>query len=86
LDDPTIRRKRLFWPAIYLAAPVVTMCREMLEMRYLWQCEVRLDNHKLLRFLGHEPHTPLTTAVRQSLIGLGCLKQQLPASAVTLTQ
>jgi nucleoside-diphosphate-sugar epimerase len=72
--DVGIKHRRFFWPAIYLAAPVNTFCREVLEMRYLWQREVRLDNSKLQRFLGTEPHTPLTDAVRQSLIGLGAVE------------
>lgn len=49
-----------------LAAPFVEMCREMLEMRYLWNTPVELDNTKLLAFLGAEPHTTLDRAVAQS--------------------
>lgn len=71
--DAGIRQASLFWPAFYLAAPFVTVCREMLEMRYLWQQEMRLDNTRLKSFLGEEPRTPLTQAVRETLIGLGCL-------------
>ncbi|WP_115717908.1 NAD-dependent epimerase/dehydratase family protein [Gallaecimonas mangrovi] len=47
--------------------------REVQEMRYLWQQEVRLDNSKLLAFLGEEPHTALDEAVASTLKGLGCL-------------
>jgi hypothetical protein len=53
----------------------VAIFREMGEMRYLWQQPFRLDNRKLLRFLGSETHTPLDTAVRASLAGLGCVVQ-----------
>jgi len=77
--DTGIRQGYLFWPAIYLAAPFVTFCHEMLEMRYLWQTELRLDNNKLKLFLGEEPRTPLTDAVRQTLIGLGCLGAETAA-------
>ena len=35
--------------------------------------QVRLDNAKLIAFLGAEPHTPLDAAVRASLVELGCL-------------
>jgi len=45
----------------------------MLEMKYLWQRPVRLDNTKLVSFLGAEPHTPIGTAIRATLIGLGSL-------------
>jgi nucleoside-diphosphate-sugar epimerase len=61
------------WWLFTLAAPWVTTLRELREMRYLWQQPVRLDNAKLRRTLGHEPHTPLDEAVEASLLGLGCL-------------
>jgi len=65
--------RRFPWLAVYLSAPFVTLFREMLEMRYLWREPIALDNRKLVQFLGSEPHTPLDTAVRASLRGLGCL-------------
>ena len=52
--------------------------REMVEMHYLWRLPVRLRNDKLVDFLGAEPHTPLDSAVYQTLQGLGCL----PAGAI----
>jgi hypothetical protein len=36
-------------------------------------CPVRLDNAKLIAFLGAEPHTPIDAAVRATLVGLRCL-------------
>jgi hypothetical protein len=65
------------------ASPFVPLFREMWEMRYLWRIPLRLDNAKLIRFLGEEPHTPLDQAVRESLIGLGCLamRENAPARA-----
>jgi len=42
-------------------------------MRYLWRSPVRLDNSKLVRTLGREPHTPLDEALRATLVGQGCL-------------
>lgn len=54
------------WWCVRLAAPFVEMCREMLEMRYLWNTPVELDNAKLRAFLGAEPHTALDRAVAQS--------------------
>ena len=68
---PTIRR--FPWVLAFAASPLVTVFREMLELRYLWQRPVRLDNAKLLAFLGAEPHTPIDAAVRATLVGLGCL-------------
>jgi nucleoside-diphosphate-sugar epimerase len=64
---------RFPWWMMKLASPFVGFCRELLEMRYLWQRPLRLDNRKLTVFLGAEPHTPLDKAVRQSLIRAGCL-------------
>jgi hypothetical protein len=59
------------WTLLRLAAPFNVTLRELLEMRYLWQTPVRLDNTRLLAFLGKEPHTPLDVAVRTTLQGLG---------------
>lgn len=75
---PNARVKRLPWFALYLAAPFSETLREMLKMRYLWKKPLRLDNAKLVAFLGQEPHTPLDRALRVTLTGLGCLK---PATA-----
>jgi nucleoside-diphosphate-sugar epimerase len=61
------------WWLIKGAAPVVPLFRELLEMRYLWQNSVQLDNKKLLAALGEEPHTPLDEALYATLLGLGCL-------------
>lgn len=65
--------KPLPWWLVYLASPVVSLLREIIEMRYLWQVPLRLDNRKLRAVIGEEPHTPLDQAVRQSLVELGCL-------------
>jgi nucleoside-diphosphate-sugar epimerase len=72
------RVRRFPWFAIYLLAPFVETFREMLEMRYLWQRTLLLDNRKLVAFLGREPHTPLETALRDTLDGLGCLPHAAP--------
>jgi nucleoside-diphosphate-sugar epimerase len=65
--------RRFPWFAIYLLSPFIETLREMLEMRYLWQRSLLLDNSKLVRFLGQEPHTPLDEALRTTLSGLGCM-------------
>ena len=67
-------RLRAFpWWLMRVMSPFVATLRELLEMRYLWEQEVRMDNRKLLRFLGHEPHTSLDAAIEASLSGIGCL-------------
>lgn len=65
---------RFPWWTVPLAAPFVTLMRELLEMRYLWREPIRLDNAGLLAVLGTEPHTPLDEAVEATLRGQGCLK------------
>jgi nucleoside-diphosphate-sugar epimerase len=61
------------WFAAAAAAPFNEMLRELLEMRYLWREEVLLDNARLVKLLGAEPHTPLDDALPASLRALGCL-------------
>jgi nucleoside-diphosphate-sugar epimerase len=70
---PRLPIRGLPWWAIRLLSPVSETFREMLEMTYLWRLPLRLDNRKLVAFLGEEPHTPTVEAVRASLKGLGCL-------------
>jgi nucleoside-diphosphate-sugar epimerase len=66
---------RLPWFAIPLIAPFNETMREMLEMRYLWEQPVLLDNTRLTARLGAEPHTPLEEALRAALRGLNALPQ-----------
>jgi len=73
VGEPRPRIRRFPWALAYVLSPFVTVFREMLELRYLWQRPVRLDNAKLVAFLGTEPHTPIDAAVRSTLEGLGCL-------------
>ena len=65
--------KSMPWMIIKLASPFVTMFRELLEMRYLWNEDVQLDNLKLVRFLGDEPHTPTKQALTRTLRSFNCL-------------
>jgi hypothetical protein len=62
------------WLALVTLSPFVRLFREMREMRYLWREPIRLDNARLVRFLGAEHHTPLEAALRTTLAGLGCLE------------
>jgi nucleoside-diphosphate-sugar epimerase len=61
------RIKPFPWWAVRLAAPFVNALHEMLEMRYLWQVPLQLDNSKLRAALGAEPHTPLEDALAATL-------------------
>ncbi|RYZ04236.1 MAG: NAD-dependent epimerase/dehydratase family protein [Myxococcales bacterium] len=77
---PAAPIRRFPWLAIFLLSPFIVTFREMLEMRYLWRRSLLLDNRKLVRFLGSEPHTPLALALTETLGGLGCMHR--PAAAV----
>ena len=59
------------WLPVYLGAPFVTFLREVIEMRYLWQVALRLDNRRLVGLLGREQHTALDEAV---LVSRGALQ------------
>ena len=63
---PTRRILGFPWWLVRLGAPFVEVFRETLEMRYLWNTPVELDNSKLLGVLGSEPRTPLDEAVARS--------------------
>jgi len=69
LNDRAI--KSFPWWAIKLAAPLISVLREMLEMRYLWQVPIQLDNGKLRALLGAEPHTPIEAALAATLGSTG---------------
>lgn len=71
---PKPRLQAFAWWQIWLGAPFLTTLREMLEMRYLWQHELRLDNSGLLAVLSTEPHTPLESAIEATLTGMACLE------------
>ena len=73
--DQRLPIRRFPWWLVTIASPFVETFREMLEMTYLWRLPLRLDNRRLLAFLGEEPHTPTIDAVRATLQGLGCLGQ-----------
>ena len=62
------------WWLMRLGAPFNETMREIVDVRYLWQQPLRLNNAALLAVLGTEPHTPLDIAVARTLEGLGCLQ------------
>jgi nucleoside-diphosphate-sugar epimerase len=72
---PNISIRPFPWFLLRLASPFVGLAREMMEMRYLWRVPLRLDNRKLVTLIGEEPHRPLDEAVRETLVGLGCLER-----------
>jgi nucleoside-diphosphate-sugar epimerase len=71
-DNQDIPVKALPWWLLRLASPFNETMRELYATRPLWVTPIQLDNTKLLRFLGKEPHTPLLGAVETTLRGLKC--------------
>jgi nucleoside-diphosphate-sugar epimerase len=61
------RIKPFPWWVIKLASPFVGVFHEMLEMRYLWQVPLQLNNEKLNALIGAEPHTPIEIALAVTL-------------------
>ncbi len=59
------------WWLVSIASPFITTCRELQEMRYLWNVPVQMTNEKLVSILGREPHTPLDQAVEATLVEMG---------------
>jgi nucleoside-diphosphate-sugar epimerase len=58
------------WTGLLALSPFIALLRELAEMRYLWREDVRLDNAKLVAFLGEEPHTPIAAALAMTLSAL----------------
>jgi nucleoside-diphosphate-sugar epimerase len=61
------------WFAVRVMGAFNETFREMLEMHYLWEEPVLLDNAKLVARMGAEPHTPLAQALRAALAGMDAL-------------
>jgi hypothetical protein len=78
VGQPKPHIRRFPWAVAFALSPFVTVFREMLELRYLWQRPVRLDNAKLAAFLGAEPHTPIDDCVLRPPSG----RQPSPTSVV----
>lgn len=68
-----VKLGRLPWPVIQVGALFVPTWAALLEMRYLWGRAHALANDRLVALIGPEPHTPLSTAVAQSLADLHLL-------------
>lgn len=74
--NPRLRVWPFPWFLVVGLQPFVPLFREMSEMRYLWREPISMDKSKLRAFLGNAlPAMPLDKAVRETLIGLGCLPE-----------
>ena len=70
---PSLSVKSLPWFFFKLMSPFNETLRELYATRPLWRTPIQLDNTRLLRFLGKEPHTNLDRAIETTLRALGCL-------------
>lgn len=77
----SLARAAMPWWLLRLAAPLVPMWREVLQMRYLWQRPHALDDASLRALVGPLPHTPLHDAVAQALAALAPAQEKRPGSA-----
>lgn len=71
--NASIPVRPLPWLILKLASPFNETMRELYATRPLWKTSIRLDNARLIAFLGKEPNTPIDTAMTTTLRGLGCL-------------
>ncbi|UHQ23005.1 NAD-dependent epimerase/dehydratase family protein [Lysobacter sp. 5GHs7-4] len=76
IGNPDLRVKRFPWSLLRMSTPLLPMLRDIAEQRRLWMEPVRLDNRRLLDFLGEEPRTALDVAVRDTLYAMGCLQSE----------
>jgi nucleoside-diphosphate-sugar epimerase len=84
LEDAAGRKLKvslLPWLAVRAVAPFNETMREMVEMKYLWDAPVLLDNARLVARLGGEPHTPLAEALRAALAGMDARPQDQKLAA-----
>lgn len=65
------------WWIMSLMAPFNETLKELMEMKYLWQRPIRMDNSKLVQKIGKEPATPIDIAVEETLKGLNCFGEKL---------
>jgi nucleoside-diphosphate-sugar epimerase len=71
---PKLKVRGLPWFIFRVGGLVNETFREIAATRPLWRTSIRLDNRKLISFLGDEPRTPLDEAVRATLAALGCIE------------
>ncbi|WP_180897541.1 NAD(P)H-binding protein [Martelella soudanensis] len=80
--DPKLKIARFPWFVVPLLSPFMTLMREVKEVRYLWKEPLHMKNDKLVAFLGHEPRTPLDTAIGKALDDIGVTLPRSSASDI----
>lgn len=64
---PNLPERRFPWWLMRALSPFVGFPREVVEVMPYWCNPVRLDNSRLIRLLGAEPHTEIDHAVANAL-------------------
>lgn len=65
-----LKLRTLPWALMRVLGWFQPVMASLVEMRYLWQRPVALDNTRLQALIGPEPHTPLPEAARAALNAL----------------
>lgn len=73
--EPGMKATGFPWWLVHLIAPFNLTFKGLLEMRYLWNQPITLDNAKLVAELGEEPRTPISVALTETLSAMNCLPQ-----------
>ena len=71
---------RFPWWLMRLLAPFGGFPAAVRDVEPYWRHPVRMDNRRLIELLGAEPHTPVETALRDTLHAMGCLDDAAAAS------
>ncbi|PTY37396.1 hypothetical protein BGP77_12870 [Saccharospirillum sp. MSK14-1] len=71
--EPAMKAGGFPWWLVHLVAPFNLTFKGLLEMRYLWDQPITLDNSKLVAELGEEPRTPMPNALTETLTAMHCL-------------
>ncbi|BCK76812.1 nucleoside-diphosphate-sugar epimerase [Acetobacter aceti NBRC 14818] len=67
MGRPNLPVRHFPWWLMRLLSPFGGFPREVIEVKPYWHYPVRLDNSRLIRLLGTEPHTALDQAVRDAV-------------------
>jgi nucleoside-diphosphate-sugar epimerase len=70
LGRPEMRVNALPWGRLGVLGLFQQTPREIFRLRYLWRIPIRLDNSRLVAFLGREPQTSFSQAVGETLKAL----------------
>lgn len=77
--------RRFPWWVMRLLSPFGGFPREAADIAAIWTHPMRLDNRRLVELLGAEPRTPLDTAMRDTLVAMGCIDRGTPRATALVS-